>query len=193
MLFTFLDTQQANQTIGHINNLYNTTFWALIQQGGLDAKAAEKELTGTLSSHKNEILFSRFKINYNNEPEMFKKGSVLFRDVSSAWKFQPLSPVHSRQPLLIDYRLLTLDQFEIPPSAETASPNPALAPIPSHSATSSDTAAPAALSKTAAEKDRKRRLKARIAIAHIDIIRDEFWDQRPWILSGKAPWTTRSI
>ena len=84
MLFIFLDTQQANQTIGHINNLYNTTFWALIQQGGLDARAAENELTGTLSSHKNEILFSRFKINYNNEPEIFKKGSVLFRDVSSA-------------------------------------------------------------------------------------------------------------
>lgn len=29
---------------GHINNLYNTTFWALIQLGGLDAKGAEKEL-----------------------------------------------------------------------------------------------------------------------------------------------------
>lgn len=141
----------------HINNLYNTTFWALIQQGGLDAKAAEKELTGTLSSHKNEILFSRFKINYNNEPEMFKKGSVLFRD------------------------------FEIPPSAETTSPDPTLAPVPSHSATSPNTTGPAPLSKTAAEKDRKRRLKARIAIEHIDIIRDEFWDQRLWILSGKAP------
>jgi hypothetical protein len=30
--------------IGHINNLYNTTFWALIQIGGLDPKSAEKEL-----------------------------------------------------------------------------------------------------------------------------------------------------
>ena len=29
---------------GHINNLYNTTFWALIQIGGLNAKSAEKEL-----------------------------------------------------------------------------------------------------------------------------------------------------
>ena len=29
---------------GHINNLYNTTFWTLIQQGGMDAKSAEKEL-----------------------------------------------------------------------------------------------------------------------------------------------------
>lgn len=30
--------------IGHINNLYNTTFWALIQKGGMDAKEAEKAL-----------------------------------------------------------------------------------------------------------------------------------------------------
>lgn len=29
---------------GHINNLYNTTFWALIQLGGMDGKEAEKEL-----------------------------------------------------------------------------------------------------------------------------------------------------
>lgn len=29
---------------GHINNLYNTTFWALIQLGGLDNTEAEKTL-----------------------------------------------------------------------------------------------------------------------------------------------------
>lgn len=38
-------------------------------------------MQGTLASDKNEILFSRFHINYNNEPEMFRKGSVIFRDV----------------------------------------------------------------------------------------------------------------
>lgn len=47
----------------------------------MDAKDAEKELSGTISSDKNEILFSRFGINYNNEDEMFKKGSVIFREV----------------------------------------------------------------------------------------------------------------
>lgn len=36
---------------------------------------------GTFSADKNEILFSRFGINYNNEPEVFKKGSILYRDV----------------------------------------------------------------------------------------------------------------
>ncbi|KAK3310242.1 Thg1 C terminal domain-containing protein, partial [Chaetomium strumarium] len=66
----------------HINNLYNTTFWALIQQGGMDATEAEKKLKarGTLAADKNEILFSQFGINYNNEPEMYKKGSVVFRE-----------------------------------------------------------------------------------------------------------------
>lgn len=29
---------------GHINNLYNTTFWALILQGGMDNQQAEKAL-----------------------------------------------------------------------------------------------------------------------------------------------------
>lgn len=44
----------------------------------------------------------------------------------------------------------------------------------------------AAQSQTAAEKERKTRAKAKIAVEHIDIIRDEFWKQRPWILSGRA-------
>lgn len=30
--------------LGHINNLYNTTFWALIQLGGLDNTEADKTL-----------------------------------------------------------------------------------------------------------------------------------------------------
>lgn len=30
--------------LGHINNLYNTTFWALQQKGGMRATEAEKEL-----------------------------------------------------------------------------------------------------------------------------------------------------
>lgn len=40
------------------------------------------KLQGTFAADKNEIMFSKFAINYNNEPEMYKKGSVVFRDVS---------------------------------------------------------------------------------------------------------------
>ncbi|XP_035673386.1 probable tRNA(His) guanylyltransferase [Branchiostoma floridae] len=61
----------------HINNLYNTCFWALVQQGGMTNKQAEERIRHTFSADKNEILFSEFGINYNNEPEIYKKGTVL--------------------------------------------------------------------------------------------------------------------
>ncbi|QRW26057.1 tRNA(His) guanylyltransferase [Rhizoctonia solani] len=65
----------------HINNLYNTTFWALVQGGGMTAREAETRLKGTLSKDKHEILFSNYGINYNGLPETIKKGSVLVREV----------------------------------------------------------------------------------------------------------------
>ncbi|KAI8933537.1 hypothetical protein NX059_009275 [Plenodomus lindquistii] len=73
----------------HINNLYNTTFWTLVQHGGMDPRAAEQRLSGTVSSDKNELLFKDFGINYNKEPECFRKGTVLYRD------FFPTAPAGS--------------------------------------------------------------------------------------------------
>ena len=83
----------------HINNLYNTVFWALVQQGGQTTTEAHAALRvrrsraynscnllcsneqGTVSSQKHEILFSRFGINYNNLDARFRKGSILAREV----------------------------------------------------------------------------------------------------------------
>ena len=36
-------------------------------------------MKGTFANDKNEILFSQFGVNYNNEPDQFKKGTTLFR------------------------------------------------------------------------------------------------------------------
>ena len=36
-------------------------------------------MSGTFSADKNEILFSEFNTNYNQEPDQFKKGSVVYR------------------------------------------------------------------------------------------------------------------
>ncbi|KAG8178065.1 hypothetical protein JTE90_026018 [Oedothorax gibbosus] len=63
----------------HINNLYNTTFWALVQKGDVSRKDAEAQIRHTVSKEKNEILFSQFGINYNKEPEQFKKGTLIIR------------------------------------------------------------------------------------------------------------------
>ncbi|KAM0203478.1 hypothetical protein ACHAPQ_007362 [Fusarium lateritium] len=138
------DYMSWRQVDCHINNLYNTSFWALIQHGGLDNKEAEKTLTGTYAADKNEILFSRFSINYNNEPEMFKKGSVIFRD----------------------YELVDPGSHNITETIDSQ-------------------AEPVQQSKTQKEKDKKSRAKARVVVEHIDIIKDDFWNQRPWLLSNK--------
>ncbi|KAI1077385.1 tRNA guanylyltransferase [Whalleya microplaca] len=139
------DYMSWRQVDCHINNLYNTTFWSLIQQGGMDAKEAEKFLAGTLAADKNEILFSKFKMNYNNEPEIYKKGSVVFRD----------------------YEL-------VEPGSHVAATEAA-----------DNLAAPVQQSKTQDENDKKRRAKARVLVDHLDIIKDDFWDRRPWLLSNK--------
>ncbi|KAL2165339.1 hypothetical protein VTH06DRAFT_636 [Thermothelomyces fergusii] len=138
------DYMSWRQVDCHINNLYNTTFWALIQLGGLDATEAEKTLKGTYAADKNEILFSRFGINYNNEPEMYKKGSVVFRD------YELVEPGTHNTSVEVD-----------------------------------NLAEPVQQSKTQTENDKKRRAKARIVVQHLDIIKDEFWDRRPWLLSNK--------
>ncbi|XXH05676.1 hypothetical protein Hte_012111 [Hypoxylon texense] len=128
----------------HINNLYNTTFWSLVQLGGMDAKEAENLLKGTLAADKNEVLFSKFQINYNNEPEIFKKGSVIYRD----------------------YELVEPGSHDVAKEAD-------------------ELAEPVQQSKTQSENDRKRRTKARVLVDHLDIIKDDFWERRPWLLSNK--------
>ncbi|KAF7317260.1 Histidine tRNA guanylyltransferase [Mycena chlorophos] len=68
----------------HVNNLYNTVFWALVQQGGQSTSEAHATLKGTQSKDKHELLFSRFNINYNSIDARFRKGSVLVRDSQPA-------------------------------------------------------------------------------------------------------------
>ncbi|KAL4997874.1 Thg1 C terminal domain-containing protein [Aspergillus recurvatus] len=138
------DYMSWRQVDCHINNLYNTTFWMMVLKGGMSNTDAENELKGTLSSDKNEILFKRFGINYNNEEEIYKKGSVV-------------------------YRQYQLEETKTPQGlAEEEG-----APVQEN------------ISKTQQEKLRKLRRKAQVVVEHLDIIKDEFWERRPWILSGK--------
>ncbi|XP_045190059.2 probable tRNA(His) guanylyltransferase isoform X1 [Mercenaria mercenaria] len=63
----------------HINNLYNTCFWKLIQEKGLTPAESQERLKGTMSSDKNELLFKEFEINYNNLHALHRKGTILIR------------------------------------------------------------------------------------------------------------------
>lgn len=62
----------------HINNQYNTCFWALVKSGKTE-REANVYLKGTQTSNKNELLFQH-GINYNTLPAMFRKGSCVYKD-----------------------------------------------------------------------------------------------------------------
>ncbi|XP_066581041.1 probable tRNA(His) guanylyltransferase [Prorops nasuta] len=72
----YLSWRQADV---HINNLYNTCFWNLVLKSKMTPAKAEEELRGTVSSDKNELLYQKFGINYNNELPIFRKGTTLIR------------------------------------------------------------------------------------------------------------------
>ena len=61
----------------HINNLYNTVFWALVLEGKKTEREAHNILKGTVSADKHEILFKEFGINYDKLPAFFRKGTTL--------------------------------------------------------------------------------------------------------------------
>ncbi|KAI9027332.1 Thg1 C terminal domain-containing protein [Phycomyces nitens] len=62
----------------HINNLYNTTFWAIVHSGKTEIES-EEILRGTFSKDKHEILFTQHNINYNKLEDIYKKGSTIIR------------------------------------------------------------------------------------------------------------------
>ncbi|KAI9566915.1 Thg1 C terminal domain-containing protein [Boletus coccyginus] len=141
------------QTDTHINNLYNTVFWALVQQGGQTTTEAHATLRGTVSAQKHEMLFQRFKINYNDISARFRKGSVVVREkVRSSCNdgCQVSEPEASQdtndlpEPITIQASEIT----QIPPKAS-----------------------------------QQEKPKTTIEVLHCDIIGDEFWDARPHLLA----------
>ncbi|KAG8928954.1 tRNA-His guanylyltransferase [Tulasnella sp. 419] len=161
----------------HINNLYNTTFWTLIQKGGLTTTEAHARLRGTVSSQKNEILFSQFNINYNDMDARFRKGSVL------VWNSLKSAP---------ESHETTLGQYLNDDSASQQPSSPGIegSDLLSEGSAKGLTEDPQNLvlqnknqrgmSKRAQKKQAKR--DRVIATLHCDVIKDAFWLERNEIL-----------
>ncbi|XP_044384506.1 tRNA(His) guanylyltransferase isoform X3 [Triticum aestivum] len=82
ILCDYLSWRQAEC---HNRNQYNTCFWILVKSGkGEGEDEVHEILKGTLSTDKNDLLFQRFRINYNNDPEMFQKGSCTCQQKGSS-------------------------------------------------------------------------------------------------------------
>lgn len=104
----------------------------------MSAAEAEKELVGTLAKDKHEILWKRFGINYNDENEMCKKGSVVVRE------------------------------YEKPPP-----------PLEEVQGEGEDR-----MTKGQKERRKKALRKGKVVVRFCDVIKDAFWQERPWILGA---------
>jgi tRNA(His) guanylyltransferase len=145
----------------HINNLYNTTFWFMVCKGGMSEREAEQELKGTVARDKNEILWGRYGVNYNGRGEWERKGGVVYRDLRGKEGGKGEEDVVGAG----DESTGGAGDEDGEERGDESGKEP---------------------SKTQREKLRKARLKATIVVEHVDIIKDEFWEKRPWILGGKA-------
>ncbi|GMH40928.1 hypothetical protein BSKO_08832 [Bryopsis sp. KO-2023] len=105
ILRDYLSWRQADT---HVNNQYNTCFWALVKSGKTP-KESQEILKGTQKDFKNELLFSQFGINYTDLPEQFKKGSVLI------WGTESFLSKHMEDgsPIYRDRRIPTVHHVDI--------------------------------------------------------------------------------
>lgn len=78
----------------HINNLYNTCFWKLVQDKGFTPAQSQERLKGTMSSDKNELLYQEFNTNYNNLPDVYRKGSILISSKEKAVESKPMNSTY---------------------------------------------------------------------------------------------------
>ena len=51
-----------------------------MQRKGLSEQEANRALQGTDTAAKNTLLHDHFALNYNDEPALYRKGSLLFRE-----------------------------------------------------------------------------------------------------------------
>ena len=66
----------------------------------MNTAGAHKRLKGTFSKDKHNILFDEFKLNYNDEPDVFKRGSILLHEFNIDETFD-------------DNKLLFIDSMEL--------------------------------------------------------------------------------
>ncbi|BGO90818.1 hypothetical protein NBRC10512_000118 [Rhodotorula toruloides] len=146
------DYLRWRQVDTHINNMYNTVFWALVLQGGRTPVEAEQELSGTISSQKQEILFSQFGINYNNLEPMYRKGSLVIWEEGPPTENAPAST-------------------DEPSCSPSTSPSPASAQSANSPSTNS-TPAPVKMR----QRKKPAKPKRRLVVVHEDLISDAWWE-----------------
>ena len=145
----------------HINNLYNTTFWELVKNAKMSKDEAHKKLKGTLANDKNEILFSQFGINYNNEPEVYKKGTLLIR-VKKAENERPPKKEKNQDEKEVENKINEINENkkEFLEKCEKEFKTDELL-----------------IKDDKFMEEKINGLKGQIYLAHLDVVKDSFWNK----------------
>ena len=145
---------------------------------------------GTVSADKNELLFSQFGINYNNLPEIYRKGSVLIwtpsdKASTSDQKHEKAEDSDkttdkSQHSIVIEKANFTDDSRSHDSSGNSSS----------KSCNSTPAAATAIVVSLGTANDRgsrrsKGKVKRVVEVLHVDIIGDKFWTEHADILRGE--------
>ncbi|OJA09803.1 hypothetical protein AZE42_09534 [Rhizopogon vesiculosus] len=169
----------------HINNLYNTVFWALIQKGGQTTTEAHATLRGTVSSTKHEMLYSQFGINYNEISDMFKKGSVIVREiVKSSDEHEKSEPPMPPTACSETQAEQGDENSERPAAFDPSTSIQAPSPFTDEGDKAPQAPDPPGPKRSKAKK--KVKLETTIEVLHCDIIGDEFWLARPHLLENRS-------
>jgi tRNA(His) guanylyltransferase len=119
-----------------------------------------------VSSQKNEILYSRFEMNYNQLDARYRKGSVIIRGEVCYF-------YDNHRDLTECYVQTSEVEPEPTPDGEEEQTSETIAVAAS---TPRD-------GKKAEKKKKKVKLPLRIDVLHCDIIKDEFWKAHPHLLA----------
>jgi len=143
-----------------MSTTYTTPLFGLsFTKGGQSKKDAHESLRGTESGRKHEMLFSQFGINYSALPLRYRKGSVLVREQLSNGEIDASEISLEDVPRTSSYGSLSLASNHTSIGSENGITSPRL--LGSH---------------------RTRQESTRIALLHCDIIGEEFWNHRPYLL-----------
>lgn len=157
---------------------------------------AHKILQGSFSKDKHQILWER-GVNYAKLGEREKKGSILIREVQSAVDFRYRTEtdprLHTPQEISVPLEALSFAD-DTSPEGDDHSTDPSTSSTPcaftfEHSA---DGLPPKKLTnrKLLPKKGKNRQpllpfdgTSGKVVVLHVDLIKDAFWAERPWLLA----------
>ena len=144
-----------------------------MQEGRKTLREAEAALSGSTSAVKNELLFSSFGRNYNNEPPICRKGTILVRrELPQAETCEQPSSSLER---VAEGRVQVVSTAAATLVEKGAAVGERVSGVDGGGG---------AQKKRGSKRQKLSKSNFELQKVHEDLIGNKFWDARPWILTA---------